>query len=126
MRRCCSQSLHSFTAIAAQQQQLPAGNFHAPQAPAQLIPPMYTAVYVHGRVHDPHLAPKRLCARPVHGRAHVYTARTRPWTRPMYTAVCTYKRPVYESYKICNFLTNSCDCIRKQSKAPYCLSPEVY
>jgi len=25
----------------------------------------------------------------VHGRVHVYTARIRPWTRPVYTAVYT-------------------------------------
>jgi len=40
MRQSCSQSLHSSTVIAVQQQQLPAGNFHAPQAPAQLTPPI--------------------------------------------------------------------------------------
>lgn len=45
------------------------------------------------------------------------------------TAVYTahkYTRPVYETYRICIFLTICCDYMRKQSKASYCMSPEVY
>ena len=67
---------------------------------------------VHSRVHD--RVDGRVLGR-VHGRVHGGV-----------TAVYTYTRPVYETYSICSFLTNSCDYIRKQSKAPYCLSPEIY
>jgi len=31
-----------------------------------------------------------------------------------------------ETYRICNFLANCCDCTRTQYKAPISLSPEVY
>jgi len=48
----------------------------------------------------------------------VYTARTRR-EHGLYTY-----GPVYE-LRICNILANYCDYTRKQSKAPYCLSPEV-
>jgi len=63
---------------------------------------------VHSRVHD------RVDAR-VLGRAYgrvmaVYTARVRGGV----SAVYTYTRPIYKTYRICKFLTNSCyDYIRR-------------
>jgi len=76
----------------------------------------YTAMVtarVHSRIQD------RVDGR-VLGHAHgrimtVYTARV----RGRYTAVYTNTRPIYKTYRICNFLTNSCCVyIRKESKAP--------
>jgi len=51
-----------------------------------------------------------------HGRVMtVYTARVPGGV----TAVYTNTRPIYKTYRICNFLTNSCcGYIRKESKAP--------
>jgi len=72
---------------------------------------------------------------PVHRRVHdrvnghvraVYTALVHGGVTAVYTAGYTYTRPVYKTYRICNFLTQCCDYIRKQSNARYCLSPEVY
>jgi len=77
---------------------------------------LYTAMdtaRVHSRVRD------RVDGRLL-GRAHsrvmaVYTARAHGYV----TAVYMYTRPIYKTYRICNFLTNSCcDYIRKESKAP--------
>jgi len=81
--------------------------------------PVYTAVYttVHGCLRAVYIVVTRRCARP--SRHCPYTA--------VNTVVYTYTRPVYETYRICNFLTiKTRDCIRKQSKASYCWSPEVY
>jgi len=64
----------------------------------------------------------RPCRRLCTGRVHT----TWPCTWPVNTACTPHTRPVYETYRIFNFLTNCCDYICKQSKAPYCLSPEVY
>jgi len=63
---------------------------------------------VHSRVHD--LVDGRVLGR-ARGRVMaVYGGAT---------AVCTYTRPIYKPYRICNFLTNSCcDYIRKEGKAP--------
>ena len=113
---------------------------------------VYTTVYT--ACTQPHTwSCTRSCSWPAHGRLHgrvdgpytteygpysaVFTARTWP-VHAVYTAVFTartrrrtrlvytYTRPVNETYRICNFLTDCCDYIHKQSKAPYCLSPEVY
>ena len=111
---------------------------------------------VHGLLTAVYMARKRSCTRPVHGHGHGLCTQpcTRPCRRPctspctrrcnggvhgrpctppvhdrehgLYTAVYTHIRPVYETYRICNFLTNSCDYIRKQSQADYCLSPDVH
>jgi len=71
---------------------------------------------VHGDGHGPCTRP---CKGRVHGRVHrPYTRRCIGRVHGPYTAVNTYI--------IRSFLTKCCDYIRKQSKAPYCLSPEVY
>jgi len=76
---------------------------------------------VHSRVHD------RVDGR-VLGRAHsramaVYTARARGGV----TAVYTYTRPGYKTYRMCNFLTNSCcDYTRKESKVPLLLHHRLW
>ena len=62
----------------------------------------------------------RPCSRLCTGRVQVYTTAY----MVVYMVVYMYTRPVYETYRICNFLTNCY--IRKLSKAPYCLSPKVY
>ena len=71
---------------------------------------------VHGRIYGRTVctAACTACTRSVHDRE-----------QGLYTAVYTYSRPVYETYRICNFLTNCCDYIRKQIKALLLLVTEV-
>jgi len=92
---------------------------------------MYTAVYrsytwpvysrVHGRVHSRVQYTRPCngrvhgpCTLSVHGRVHgLYMAE--------YTVVCTSTRPVHETYRILDFLTNCCNYVREQNKASFCL-----
>jgi len=86
---------------------------------------VYTSVdtlRVHSRVHGFNTVVYMACSRPVlvdnrlgplgrvhGGRVH---SRVHGYEHGLYT-----KRLVCETYRICNFLANSCDYIRKQSKA---------
>ena len=83
---------------------------------------MYTAVYA------AMFTAAHMCTRPVHGCVHDRVdRRVLGRVHGLYAAAYTYTRPaVYETNRIFNFLTNSCDYCCKQSKAPYCLTPVVY
>jgi len=78
------------------------GRIHGPYTAVYLI-----LSYLNGRVHGP-------CTWSVHGRVHgLYMAE--------YTVVCTSTRPVHETYRILDFLTNCCNYVREQNKASFCL-----
>jgi len=104
--------------------------------------PCTWAVYIHGRVNGPctytavYMAVQTCtwpCSRSVHGVVTaVYMACKRPGTRLVHCVCTACIRPCtrihgpYTKARLCNFLTNSCDYVRKQSKAPHCLSMELH